>query len=688
MSYLVYIKQALANLFKPPVTSKYPLEPKTFCPGERGRVVNDISQCILCGMCERSCPAGAITVDRKTGTWKINPFSCIQCGACVEACPKKCLSMDPHYAAPALKKSEIILQTIQKEGKAEIHKEVAAIQTSAASLSMDDRSHIVNNVMKCIFCGMCERNCPAGAITVDRRSRTWRINLEACVNCGTCIDNCPRKCLSLGCYLGNRTEVTVHGKMPMRKAAPKPVAPVAPVAAVPAPQPVTAVDVPDSHIRNEIEKCLFCGKCEHNCPAEAISIDRKNRTWTIDREKCITCGVCADACPVHCLTLADGWEADEKKEKVTTYQGKILTRRPRVRPAPPAAKPEVKETPKVESTLISLKAEGPDSTNPWHVHNEIKDCLFCGKCEHTCPVDAISIDRKNRTWTIDRDKCVTCSACTEGCPKHCLTLKEEWEEGENKAVHVTLQGTQPTRPSRPPVKEPPKEKVAPVVSPKKEEPGKISDNPWHVKNEIEKCLFCGKCEHTCPVDAISIDRKNRTWTIDRDKCVTCGACTEGCPKKCLTLKEAWGADENRAALLTLQGKAPVRPSRPAPKAPPKVEPVEETPKVEEKPVAATEVPQSENSFHVRNTIEKCLFCGKCEHSCPAQAISIDRKNRTWTIDREKCMVCGVCAEGCPAKCLSMEEEWQEGENKALVLTLQGKPPMRRPRPTGKGPSHA
>lgn len=565
MSYLVYIKQALANLFKPPVTSKYPLQPKTFCPGERGRVLNDISQCILCGMCERSCPAGALTVDRKTGTWKINPFSCIQCGACVEACPKKCLSMDPHYAAPALKKSEIILQAIQKEGKAEVHKEVATIQKSAGALSMDDRSHIVNNVMKCIFCGMCERNCPADAITVDRRSRTWRINLEACVNCGTCIDNCPRKCLSLGCYLGNRTEVTVHGKMPMRKAAPKPVAPAVSAATAPAPKPAASVDVPDSHIRNEIEKCLFCGKCEHTCPAEAISIDRKNRTWTIDREKCITCGVCADACPVHCLTLADGWDEGEKKELVTTYQGKVLTRRPRVRPAPPTKQPEVKEPPKAESAPVSVKAEGQESTNPWHIHNEIKDCLFCGKCEHTCPVDAISIDRRNRTWTIDREKCVTCGACTEGCPKHCLILKETWEEGENRSLHLTLQGTPPARPVRVPVKEPPKKEATPTATAPKEEPGQESDNPWHIHNEIKDCLFCGKCEHTCPVNAISIDRRNRTWTIDREKCVTCGVCTEGCPKHCLTLKETWDEGENRTLHLTLQGQPPMR--RPAGKGP-------------------------------------------------------------------------------------------------------------------------
>lgn len=215
MSYLVYIKQAVANLFKPPVTSEYPLAPKTFCQGVRGRVVNDVSQCILCGMCERSCPSGALTVDRKTGEWRIDPFSCIQCGACVEACPKKCLSMDPHYAMPGLTKTEIILTVVKKEGVSEVKKTVAAQNT--ATLAMDDRSHIVNNVMKCVFCGMCERNCPAGAITVDRANRTWRIDLEACVNCGTCIDNCPRKCLSLGCYLGNRTEITVHGVSKIRR---------------------------------------------------------------------------------------------------------------------------------------------------------------------------------------------------------------------------------------------------------------------------------------------------------------------------------------------------------------------------------------------------------------------------------------------------------------------------------------
>ena len=682
MSYLVYIKQAVANLFKPPVTSECPLAPMTFCKGVRGRVVNDVSQCILCGMCERSCPSGALTVDRKTGEWKINPFACIQCGACVEACPKKCLSMDPHYAMPGLEKTEIILTAVKKEGVSEVKKTVAA--QNAAMLAMDDRSHIVNNVMKCIFCGMCERNCPAGAITVDRRNRTWRINLEACVNCGTCIDNCPRKCLSLGCYLGNRTEITVHGVAKLRRRQePRPVMGEAQLPAA------AEAAVADNHVKNTIEKCLFCGKCEKACPVDAITIDRRNRTWTIDRNKCITCGACALDCPAKCLSLEETWGEGENKAAVTTYQGKVLTRRPRVRPTPPApsAEPACAPAPKVEPAPAP-KEDVPQSENPHHVKNTIEKCLFCGRCEHSCPMHAISIDRRNRTWTIDREKCVACGVCAENCPAKCLTMKEEWEEGEDKALVLTLTGKAPERLACPRPAAKPAEPVKPAAEAPKAAPAAEaakdvpqSENPHHVKNTIEKCLFCGRCEHSCPMQAITIDRKTRQWTIDREKCVACGVCAENCPAKCLTMKEEWEDGEDKALVMTLTGKAPVRPLRPRPAAKPAepVKPAAEPPKEE----AGKDAPQSENPYHVKNHIEKCLFCGRCEHSCPMHAISIDRRNRTWTIDREKCVTCGVCVENCPVKCLSMEEEWGEGEDRALVMKLVGPPPVRRPRPAPK-----
>lgn len=467
MSFLIYMKQALSNLFKPPVTTSYPLKPKTFKPHDRGRVINDISRCILCGQCMRTCPAGAITVDRTTGIWKINPFACVQCAGCVEVCPKKCLHMDPEAAAPDVKKSEIILQVKKEDGVSKVQRKVAAINMAEAA--MDDRSHIVNNIMKCIFCGQCMRNCPSGAITVDRRSRTWRINLEACVNCGTCIDNCPRKCLSLGCYLGNPSEITMKGSRPPVRRRPSTFAPAekegpltSPVQAAkpeaPAENPMPAVKaeeatVPDTHIRIEAEKCLFCGKCEHNCPADAISIDRRNRTWTIDREKCITCGVCADGCPARCLTLVDAWEAGEKKEMKSTYQGKVLRRPPPGRkPAPAPAPSPIKEEKAAEAPMPKpshVKEAAPEAVPDTHIRIEAEKCLLCGKCEHNCPAGAISIDRRNRTWTIDREKCITCGVCADGCPAHCLTLADVWEAGEKKEMKSTYQGKVLRRPPRP-----------------------------------------------------------------------------------------------------------------------------------------------------------------------------------------------------------------------------------------------
>lgn len=58
-------------------------------PLDSGKIVNDMTKCILCGLCARKCPQECITVDRKVEkTWSINRDDCIQCGACIDACLK------------------------------------------------------------------------------------------------------------------------------------------------------------------------------------------------------------------------------------------------------------------------------------------------------------------------------------------------------------------------------------------------------------------------------------------------------------------------------------------------------------------------------------------------------------------------------------------------------------------------
>ena len=90
----------LANLFKKPVTIKYPAEPIDFPEGSRGHIEIEIDKCISCALCALNCPSGAIKVDRKARTWEINRMDCVQCGYCTMKCPKKCLHIVPGYTEP------------------------------------------------------------------------------------------------------------------------------------------------------------------------------------------------------------------------------------------------------------------------------------------------------------------------------------------------------------------------------------------------------------------------------------------------------------------------------------------------------------------------------------------------------------------------------------------------------------
>ena len=60
------------------------------------------------------------------------------------------------------------------------------------------RGHIEINIHDCIFCGMCSRKCPTGAITVSRPDKSWQIDRLRCIQCNSCVENCPKKCLSMG----------------------------------------------------------------------------------------------------------------------------------------------------------------------------------------------------------------------------------------------------------------------------------------------------------------------------------------------------------------------------------------------------------------------------------------------------------------------------------------------------------
>ncbi len=123
----------LANLFKPPVTTKYPAEPIDFPEGSRGHIEIEIDKCISCSLCALNCPAGAIKVDRVKGTWEINRMDCVQCGYCTIKCPKKCLHMMPGYTEPEKEKKFDLFQRDPAVMEAERKKKAEAAAKAAAA---------------------------------------------------------------------------------------------------------------------------------------------------------------------------------------------------------------------------------------------------------------------------------------------------------------------------------------------------------------------------------------------------------------------------------------------------------------------------------------------------------------------------------------------------------------------------
>ena len=48
----------------------------------------------------------------------------------------------------------------------------------------------------------------------------------------------------------------------------------------------------------------------------------------------------------------------------------------------------------------------------------------------------------------------------------------------------------------------------------------------------DKCIMCGACVDTCPVDAISSG--DPKFTINPETCVDCGACADVCPVEAIS----------------------------------------------------------------------------------------------------------------------------------------------------------
>ena len=65
--------------------------------------------------------------------------------------------------------------------------------------------------------------------------------------------------------------------------------------------------------------------------------------------------------------------------------------------------------------------------------------------------------------------------------------------------------------------------------------------------------------------------------------------------------------------------------------------------------------------------DTCILCSICARRCPADAITVDRKEGFWELDAYRCIICGECVSACPKKSISMNNDRRHAaEDKEFV----------------------
>ena len=241
-----YLKNAVQNLFSKASTESFPCPEAMGLGDYRGRISFNPETCRDCGLCIKVCSPGAITREEEETEGGVNVrrsfnlTSCTFCGMCQDFCDEGSIKLTRDYHMVA--------------------EDAADLVTSGVTFKEKVLGRLVCDQENCIYCGLCMRNCPQGALTVIRADKSWEIDYEKCIQCGKCIDKCPKKVLKFE---------------------------------EPKPEGVIC----------DSDKCVYCTLCAKKCPVGAITVDRASKSWTIDRAACIKCGACIKNCPKGALAM-------------------------------------------------------------------------------------------------------------------------------------------------------------------------------------------------------------------------------------------------------------------------------------------------------------------------------------------------------------------------------------------------
>jgi NADH-quinone oxidoreductase subunit I len=114
--------------FEPVVTLQYPRETVKMTPRYRGHIElvpaeEGNTKCIVCGMCQRACPSGCISLkgEKREGVkgkvlteYTLDFTKCSLCGLCVESCKFQAITFSKDYNIAGLNKEAYIYDLIKR----------------------------------------------------------------------------------------------------------------------------------------------------------------------------------------------------------------------------------------------------------------------------------------------------------------------------------------------------------------------------------------------------------------------------------------------------------------------------------------------------------------------------------------------------------------------------------------------
>ena len=444
------------------------------------------------GECIKQCPTKAIRLINGKA------FSCLTCGICYKNCPNDAIFMNSYGG------------------------------------------YVVDRA-KCNGCGMCQYNCPTDNISIEDG-----IVYGLCSRCGVCVEACSIHSRVDGFELERDKQLNLIESMNILNP---------PIDNLPHKSESKTCEVSRTYFGTDVDKCIFCGRCQEYCPTGAIrvKIDRDegicrecrlcadvcpngamNKNQIVNSDSCTLCLNCMKSCPNNAISIDDfkiiinklnqkpngsivsclncGLCADLCENESLKNVDSKLRYDPTV---------DVENTTH-EKSILSCPVSSLREDEEMFVYDEYDEielptlagfCVSCGKCVQVCDeVNARSFMEARWDGSVS-DDCISCGICVEVCQEDAITLHrgtisvdlDKCILCENCAVHC---------------------------------PADAIPKSTMFKNEIvggfnfieqELCMHCGLCHNICSFDAIDIIDGN--YVVNDEKCTYCGACKNGCPAR-------------------------------------------------------------------------------------------------------------------------------------------------------------